>query len=111
IDEAMVKFDAALRLFHLHAEGMGLVIIATTMTAATLIRSNGVRRAVVVLLSAGGAGYPVGYLLWSALIPYYGVELAKTVAERFMWLPLGGATIAATWWLRGLVAVRLARPS
>ena len=39
IDEALVKFDAGLRLFHLHAEGMGLVIIATTMTAATLVRS------------------------------------------------------------------------
>ena len=30
LDEALVKFDAGLRLFHMHAEGMGLVIIATT---------------------------------------------------------------------------------
>jgi len=111
IDETMVKFDAALRLFHLHAEGMGLVIIVTTMTAATLVRSDGVRRAVVVLLSAGGAGYPVGYLLWSALIPYYGVEFAKTIAERVIWIPFGGATIGATWWLTVLVAMRLVKRS
>jgi hypothetical protein len=111
IDEAIVKFDAALRLFHLHAEGMGLVIIATTMTAVTLVRSDGVRRAVVVLLTAGGAGYPVGYLLWGALIPYYGVEPAKTIAERVIWIPFGGATIAATWWLTVLVAMRLVRRS
>ena len=111
IDEAIVKFDAALRLFHLHAEGMGLVIIATTMTAATLVRSDGVRRAMIVLLTAGGAGYPVGYLLWGALIPYYGVEPAKTLAERVMWIPFGGATIIATWWLTVLVAMRLVRRS
>jgi hypothetical protein len=111
IDEAIVKFDAALRLFHLHAEGMGLVIIATTMTAVTLVRSDGVRRAVVVLLTAGGAGYPVGYLLWGTLIPYYGVEPAKTIAERVIWIPFGGATIAATWWLTVLVAMRLVRRS
>ena len=111
IDEAIVKFDAGLRLFHLHAEGMGLVIIATTMTAATLVRSDGVRRAVIVLLSAGGAGDPVGYLLWSALIPYYGVEPAKTIAERLIWIPFGGATIIAAWWLTVLVAMRLVRRS
>ena len=105
------KLDVALRLFHLHAEGMGLVIIATTMTAVTLVRSDGVRRAVVVLLTAGGAGYPVGYLLWGALIPYYGVESAKTIAERVIWIPFGGATIAATWWLTVLVAMRLVRRS
>ncbi len=51
IDEALVKFDAGLRLFHLHAEGMGLVIIATTMTAATLVRSDAARRTLIVLFT------------------------------------------------------------
>ena len=37
IDEALVKFDAGLRLFHLHAEGMGTIIIVTTMVASTLV--------------------------------------------------------------------------
>src|SRR6059036_3215973 len=64
IDEALVKFDAGLRLFHLHAEGMGLVIIATTMTAATLVHSDAGRRALIALFTMGGAGYPFGYLLW-----------------------------------------------
>ena len=41
LDEALVKFDAGLRLFHMHAEGMGLVIIVTTMTAATLVVAGG----------------------------------------------------------------------
>lgn len=109
IDEALVKFDAGLRLFHLHAEGMGLVIIATTMTAATLVRSERVRRAIILLLTVGGAGYPFGYLLWSALIPYYGIQTGKVVAEWVVWIPFGGATIVAVWWLVALVGARLVR--
>jgi hypothetical protein len=109
IDEALVKFDAGLRLFHLHAEGMGLVIIATTMTAATLVRSGGARRAIILLLTVGGGGYPFGYLLWSALIPYHGIQTGKAVAEWMVWIPFGGATIVAVWWLVFLVGARLVR--
>jgi hypothetical protein len=107
LDEALVKFDAGLRLFHLHGEGMGLVIIATTMTAATLVHSHPARRVIIVLLTAGGAGYPVGYLVWSALIPFYGVQPSKTVAEWLVWIPFGGAAIVAVWWLTALLGLRL----
>ena len=109
LDEALVKFDAGLRLFHMHAEGMGLVIIATTMTAATLVRSGTARRALIALLTVGCAGYPFGYLLWGALIPYYGIQTGKTVAEWLVWIPFGGATIAAAWWLAALLGARLVR--
>ena len=109
IDEALFKFDAGLRLFHLHAEGMGLVIIATTMTAATLVRSERARHAIILLLTVGGAGYPFGYLLWSALIPYYGIQTGKAVAEWVVWIPFGGASIVAMWWLVALVGARLGR--
>jgi len=109
VDEALVKFDAALRLFHLHAEGMGLVIIATTMTAATLAGSDGARRALIALLTVGGAGYPFGYLLWGALIPYVGIQTGKTIAEWLVWIPFGSATIVAAWWLAALVGARLVR--
>ena len=109
LDEALVKFDAGLRLFHMHAEGMGLVIIATTMVAATVAQSAAVRRSITALLTTGGAGYPVGYLVWSALIPSYGLERAKTIAEWLVWIPFGSATIVGLWWLAGLVALRMAR--
>ena len=109
LDEALVKFDGGLRLFHMHAEGMGLVIIATTTVAATLVASARASRVIITLLTAGGAGYPLGYLLWSALIPYYGIERGKTVAEWVCWIPFGGATIVAMWWLAGLLAVRAVR--
>jgi hypothetical protein len=107
LDEALVKFDAGLRLFHMHAEGMGLVILATATVAATVAGAG--RQLMVLLLTAGGAGYPLGYLLWSGLIPYYGVEPGKAVAEWLVWIPFGGATIVALWWLAALVAVRMVR--
>ena len=109
LDEALVKFDAGLRLFHMHAEGMGLVIIATTTVAATLARSAPTRGTIIALLTAGGAGYPLGYLLWAGLIPYHGPERGKAIAEWLVWIPFGGATILALWWLAGLVALRLVR--
>ena len=109
LDEALVKFDAGLRLFHMHAEGMGLVIIGGTMVAWTLATSPTSRRAIVVLLTVGGAGYPLGYLAWSTLIPYLGIERGKTLAEGLFWIPFGGATIVAMWWLAALVAARMIR--
>jgi hypothetical protein len=109
LDEALFRFDAGLRLFHMHAEGMALVIIATTTTAVTLARGPGVRRALVALLTAGGVGYPLGYLLWSALIPLYGVERGKALAEWLFWIPFGGATIVALLWLSALTGARLVR--
>src|SRR5207244_11677589 len=102
LDEALVKFDAGLRLFHMHAEGMGLVIIAPPMVAATVARAGVARRVIIALLTTGGAGYPVGYFVWSALIPAYGLERAKTIADWLVWIPFGSATIVALWWLTGL---------
>jgi hypothetical protein len=109
LDEALFRFDAGLRLFHMHAEGMALVIIATTTVAVTLARHPTVQRALVVLLTVGGVGYPLGYLLWSALIPIYGVERSKILAEWTVWIPFGGATIVALLWLTALVGLRMVR--
>src|SRR2546422_824263 len=63
----------------------------------------------IVCAEVGGAGYPLGYLLWSGLIPYHGLERGKTIAEWLVWIPFGGATIVALWWLAGLLALRLCR--
>ena len=109
LDEALVKFDAGLRLFHMHAEGMGLVVIATATVAATLARPGVARRMIIALLTVGGAGYPVGYLVWSALIPSHGLDNAKAIAEWLVWIPFGSAAIVALWCLAGLVAWRMWR--
>jgi hypothetical protein len=109
LDEALFRFDAGLRLFHMHAEGMALVIVATTTIAATLVRRPRARRVLLVLLTAGGVGYPLGYLLWSTLIPVVGIERGKTIAEWICWIPFGGATIVGLLWLVGLTGLRVVR--
>ena len=109
LDEALFRFDAGLRLFHMHAEGMALVIIATTTVAATLAQGAATRRALFLLLTVGGVGYPLGYLLRSALIPSFGMERSKVVAEWLLWLPFGGLTIVALAWLSALIAARMVR--
>ena len=106
LDEAMVKLDAGLRLFHLHAEGMGTIIIVTTMVASSVIGHAALRQAIVVLITAGGAGYPLGYLLWSALIPFHGIARGKAVAEWLVWIPFGSAAILAMWLLTGALAAQ-----
>jgi hypothetical protein len=93
----------------MHAEGMALVIIATTTVVTTLARGLATRRALLILLTAGGVGYPLGYLLRSALIPGYGLERSAAVAEWLMWVPFGGATIVALLWLTALIAARMVR--
>jgi hypothetical protein len=109
LDEALVKFDAGLRLFHLHAEGMGTIIIVTTMVATSVVGHQALRRAIVGLLTAGGAVYPLGYLLWSALIPFQGLARGKAVAEWLVWIPFGSAAIVAMWLLTAALAVECVR--
>ena len=110
LDEALVKFDAGLRLFHLHAEGMGTIIVVATMVATSLVARPVLRRAIVGLITVGGAGYPLGYLLWSILIPFHGIARGKAVVEWLVWIPFGGAAIVATWLLAGTLAVQWLRP-
>src|SRR3989454_8116127 len=95
LDEALVKFDAGLRLFHLHAEGMGLVIIATATVAATLAGSPASRRPIIALLTVGGAGHPPRYLLWGGALPHYGPDRGKTIAQWLRGVPVGGGAVAA----------------
>ena len=109
MDEALVKFDAGLRLFHMHAEGMGTIIILTAMVAATLVHGAALRRWIIALITIGGAGYPVGYLLWSVLIPFHGLARSRAIAEWLVWIPFGSAAIVAMWLLTGALAWRLLR--
>lgn len=109
VDEALVKLDGGLRLFHLHAEGMGLVIFAGALVISTLVGAPGLRRVLHGLLTVGGFGFPFGYLLWSALIPPLGVSRARGVAETLVLVPFGAAALAALWLLSGLLAWELSR--
>jgi len=108
LDEALFRFDTGSGSFTCtpRAWPRGR---RTTTVAATLARTAVPRRTLIVLLTVGGVGYPLGYLIWSALIPSYGVERSKAIAEWLVWIPFGGATIVALLWLATLTAVRMVR--
>ncbi|MBI4607552.1 MAG: hypothetical protein HY726_00915 [Candidatus Rokubacteria bacterium] len=97
LDEALVKLDGALRLFHLHGEGMGLVIFGVALVISTLVRTTRIRKTLHVLLTLGGFGFPFGYLLWSVLIPFVGVGPARTIAAILVLIPSGGLVVIALW--------------
>ena len=42
-------------------------------------------------------------------LPHYGIDGGKTLAERLVWIPFGGASIVALWWLTGILVLRLVR--
>jgi len=109
LDEALVKLDGGLRLFHLHAEGMGTIIIVTAMVAASLVDRSALRRTIVALITVGGAVYPLGYLLWSGLIPFHGIARGKRLAEWLVWIPFGSAAILAMWLLAAALAAQCIR--
>jgi hypothetical protein len=109
IDEALVKLDGGLRLFHLHAEGMGLVIFAGALVISTLITSPGMRRILYALLTVGGFGFPFGYLLWSVLISPLGIDRARLLAAALALIPFGASAMVALWILTVLLARDLFR--
>ncbi len=109
IEEALVKLDGGLRLFHLHGEGIGLVIAAAGLVQSTWVSARALRRLLHGLLAVGGFGFPFGYLLWSGLIPAFGVERARGLAETLVLLPFGAAVALALWILSGLLAWEVCR--
>lgn len=111
IDEALVKLDGGLRLFHLHAEGMGLTIFAGALVISSLVAAPGLRKTLHALLTIGGFGFPFGYLLWSGLIPPLGIDRARAMAAAVLLIPFGGAVLVAIGTLTVLLAWNLCRVS
>jgi hypothetical protein len=95
IDTVLSRADFALRLFHLHGEGVALVMVAGGIIASNFISSRLVAGVVQTLLAVGGFLYPFGYLAWSLMMPVLGLQPARELAEVFVWAPFGGAVVAA----------------
>jgi hypothetical protein len=101
---AVFRAEAGLSFFHLHAEGMGLVLFFASTLVASLVRSPAVRRVLYALLT-GGALFPLGYLGYSLAVLELGRDDGIAFAETWLLTPLGSAAIVG---LLGL-AVALAR--
>lgn len=93
LDKLKQAIDAQLRLFHLHAEGMGVVVLVGAMIVATLVPPTPLQRWLYWLIGLGVL-YPLGYLAAPAFIVPLGLERGKRVAEVLFWIPFGGAVMA-----------------
>ena len=105
IDQLVARSDFALRLFHLHGEGMGLTIFAGGLMVKNFLAPSLLSRGLYVMLALGGFLYPFGYLAWSSTIPLLGVERSKELVEYLVWIPFGGAALAAI----GVISLALVR--
>src|SRR5262245_16043008 len=92
-DRAIFSAEAALSFFHLHAEGVGLVLFFAATLVAALVPGPRSRTALYVLLTLGGL-FPVGYLVYGAAVLELGRDAGIDLAERWMLAPLGVAAIA-----------------
>jgi hypothetical protein len=105
-ERAVFTVEAGLSFFHLHAEGMGLVLFFASTLVASVVRSLIARRLLYTLLTAG-ALFPLGYLAYALAIVELGRDDGVAFAETWVLSPLGTAAIMG---VVGL-AIALARRS
>ena len=95
IDALLSRADFALRLFHLHGEGMALVMVAGGIIVRNFVSARALAGLLQAMLAVGGFLYPFGYLAWSLMIPVLGLQPSRDLAEAFLWIPFGGAALVA----------------
>jgi hypothetical protein len=104
-DRAIFTAEAGLSFFHLHAEGVGLVLFFASTLAATTVPWRRARAALYLLLTLGGL-FPLGYVVYGAAVLEVGRDTGIELAERWILTPLGIAAIAG---LVGLLLVTARR--
>jgi hypothetical protein len=103
-ERAVFAAEAGLSFFHLHGEGVGLVLFFASSLVAAVVLDRRARAALYALLTVGGL-FPLGYLVYGAAVLELGRDTGIELAERWILTPLGLAAIAG---LAGL-AVSLTR--
>jgi hypothetical protein len=99
-ERAVFTAEAGLAFFHVHAEGMGLVLFFASTLVANVVRSRAARGTLYTLLTAG-ALFPLGYLAYALSVVELGRDDGVAFAETWILSPLGIAAIAG---LLGLAA-------
>jgi hypothetical protein len=103
---AVFSVEAGLSFFHVHAEGMGLVLFFASTLVASVVRSRVACRALYALLTVG-ALFPLGYLAYALAVIELGRDDGVALAETWVLSPLGMAAIAG---LIGLAVAVARRP-
>lgn len=101
IDEARIagiveQSNNALRMFHVHGLGVGMLVLIVSLVIVNLPISERVKPALCVLLLLG-ALYPPGWLVLGWLIPLWGGARLRAPVEWLFFVPFGGAIILAIW--------------
>ena len=104
-DRAIFAAEAGLSFFHVHAEGVGLVLFFTSTLAAATVPWRRARATLYLLLTLGGL-FPLGYVVYGAAVLEVGRDAGIELAERWILAPLGIAAIAG---LVGLLLVTARR--
>ena len=92
-DRAIFTAEAGLSFFHLHGEGVGLVLFFASTLVAAIVPRRRVRTVLYVLLTLGGL-FPLGYLAYGAAALELGRDAGIELAERWILSPLGVSAIA-----------------
>src|SRR4029453_3455713 len=106
-DRAIFTAEAGLSFFHLHGEGVGLVLFFASALGAATVPGPRVKAALYLLLTLGGL-FPLGYLAYGAAVLELGRDAGIELAERWMLTPLGVSAIGGL--ARLWVALRPRRP-
>jgi hypothetical protein len=104
-ERAVFTVEAGLAFFHLHAEGMGLVLFFASTLVASVVRSRVARGTLYTLLTTG-ALFPLGYLGYALAVVELGRDDGVAFAETWILSPLGAAAIAGLLGLAAAVARR-----
>jgi len=94
VNDLIFLVEAGLSFFHTHAEGMGLLALALGTVVSTCFGRGRLRAALLTLVGLA-AIFPVGYALYSALIPLMGRDRGIGLAETLVLIPFGSAMILA----------------
>lgn len=105
IPQIVFQSEAALSFFHTHGMGMGAVVVAGGTLVSSLVSSRALR-AVLHLLLAAGAVFPLGFLASSGLTVLMGKDPGAGWAERWILVPGGVASLAAFGLLAGVLAAQ-----
>lgn len=106
-ERAVFSAEAGLSFFHVHAEGVGLVLFFASTLVASVVRARAVRRVLYTLLTAG-ALFPLGYLAYALAVVELGRDDGIALAETWLLTPLGTAAIVG---LLGLAITLAWRPA
>ena len=87
-ERAIFTAEAGLSFFHLHGEGVGLVLFFASALVAALVPGQRARGALYLLLTLGGL-FPLGYLAYGAAALELGRDAGIELAERWILSPLG----------------------